>query len=179
MSLLIDSDTHLFEPSGMWREYVDPADRDVALHMGTDEPRLHLADVRRPSPQPGRPASPRRRRRDRGISTAPGGRLARRVRPRGVHRELFRPRGSPPSTGQGRLRFLDHVSELRDQLGATPPARSARHVGQHDGVEPVDRRGGGTRQGAALPGGAFEPAGPRMARGAARRHSPRVASVWA
>ncbi|MGD0882311.1 MAG: amidohydrolase family protein [Acidimicrobiales bacterium] len=37
MSLLIDSDTHLFEPSGMWQEYVDPADRDVALHMGTDE----------------------------------------------------------------------------------------------------------------------------------------------
>ena len=37
MNLLIDSDTHLFEPSGMWREYVDPADRDVALHMATDE----------------------------------------------------------------------------------------------------------------------------------------------
>jgi predicted TIM-barrel fold metal-dependent hydrolase len=37
MSLLIDSDSHLFEPSGMWREYVDPADRDVALHMATDE----------------------------------------------------------------------------------------------------------------------------------------------
>ncbi len=37
VSLLIDSDTHLFEPSGMWREYVDPVDRDVALHMGTDD----------------------------------------------------------------------------------------------------------------------------------------------
>lgn len=37
MSLLIDSDTHLFEPSGMWREYADPADRDVALHMATDD----------------------------------------------------------------------------------------------------------------------------------------------
>ena len=37
MSLLIDSDTHLFEPSGMWQEYVDPADRDVALHMATDD----------------------------------------------------------------------------------------------------------------------------------------------
>ena len=37
MPVLIDSDTHLFEPSGMWREYVDPADRDVALHMATDE----------------------------------------------------------------------------------------------------------------------------------------------
>ncbi len=37
MSLLIDSDTHLFEPPGMWREYVDPADRDVALHMTTDD----------------------------------------------------------------------------------------------------------------------------------------------
>jgi len=37
VSLLIDSDTHLFEPSGMWREYADPADRDVALHMATDD----------------------------------------------------------------------------------------------------------------------------------------------
>ena len=37
MSLLIDSDTHLFEPSRMWKEYVDPADRDVALHMETDD----------------------------------------------------------------------------------------------------------------------------------------------
>ncbi|MGH9016811.1 MAG: amidohydrolase family protein [Acidimicrobiales bacterium] len=36
MTLLIDSDTHLFEPSGMWRHYVDPADRDVALHMDSD-----------------------------------------------------------------------------------------------------------------------------------------------
>ncbi len=37
MSLLIDSDTHLFEPSRMWKEYVDPPDRDVALHMATDD----------------------------------------------------------------------------------------------------------------------------------------------
>jgi predicted TIM-barrel fold metal-dependent hydrolase len=37
MNLLIDSDTHLFEPSGMWREYADPVDRDVALHMETDD----------------------------------------------------------------------------------------------------------------------------------------------
>ncbi len=37
MNVLIDSDTHLFEPSGMWREYVDPADRDVALHMADDD----------------------------------------------------------------------------------------------------------------------------------------------
>ncbi len=37
MSVLIDSDTHLFEPSRMWKEYVDPADRDVALHMATDD----------------------------------------------------------------------------------------------------------------------------------------------
>jgi predicted TIM-barrel fold metal-dependent hydrolase len=34
---LIDSDTHLFEPAGMWREYVDPNDRDVALHMAKDD----------------------------------------------------------------------------------------------------------------------------------------------
>jgi predicted TIM-barrel fold metal-dependent hydrolase len=37
VSLLIDSDTHLFEPSRMWKEYVDPVDRDVALHMATDD----------------------------------------------------------------------------------------------------------------------------------------------
>ena len=37
MNLLIDSDTHLFEPPDMWRTYVDPADRDVALHMADDE----------------------------------------------------------------------------------------------------------------------------------------------
>jgi hypothetical protein len=37
VNLLIDSDTHLFEPSGMWQEYVDPADRDVALHMAKDD----------------------------------------------------------------------------------------------------------------------------------------------
>jgi predicted TIM-barrel fold metal-dependent hydrolase len=37
VNLLIDSDTHLFEPSGMWREYADPADRDVALHMANDD----------------------------------------------------------------------------------------------------------------------------------------------
>jgi predicted TIM-barrel fold metal-dependent hydrolase len=37
MNLLIDADSHLFEPAEMWREYVDPADRDVALHMTTDD----------------------------------------------------------------------------------------------------------------------------------------------
>ncbi len=37
MNAVIDSDTHLFEPAGMWQEYVDPADRDVALHMAVDE----------------------------------------------------------------------------------------------------------------------------------------------
>jgi predicted TIM-barrel fold metal-dependent hydrolase len=37
VNLLIDSDSHLFEPSGMWREYADPADRDVALHMANDD----------------------------------------------------------------------------------------------------------------------------------------------
>ncbi len=36
MAALIDSDAHLFEPSGMWQAYVDPADRDVALHMAVD-----------------------------------------------------------------------------------------------------------------------------------------------
>jgi predicted TIM-barrel fold metal-dependent hydrolase len=37
VNLLIDADSHLFEPAGMWREYVDPTDRDVALHMTTDD----------------------------------------------------------------------------------------------------------------------------------------------
>jgi predicted TIM-barrel fold metal-dependent hydrolase len=37
VNLLIDSDTHLFEPPGMWQQYVDPADRDVALHMAKDD----------------------------------------------------------------------------------------------------------------------------------------------
>jgi predicted TIM-barrel fold metal-dependent hydrolase len=37
MGMLIDADTHLFEPSTMWREYADPSDRDVALHMTTDD----------------------------------------------------------------------------------------------------------------------------------------------
>ena len=37
MNVLIDADSHLFEPAGMWQEYVDPADRDVALHMATDD----------------------------------------------------------------------------------------------------------------------------------------------
>lgn len=37
MALRIDADTHLFEPSTMWRDYVEPADRDVALHMQRDD----------------------------------------------------------------------------------------------------------------------------------------------
>lgn len=35
--MLIDADTHLFEPSTMWQEYVDPGDRDLALRMTTDD----------------------------------------------------------------------------------------------------------------------------------------------
>lgn len=35
--MLIDADTHLFEPPAMWQEYVDPHDRDVALRMVTDD----------------------------------------------------------------------------------------------------------------------------------------------
>ena len=35
--MLIDADTHLFEPSAMWQDYVDPSDRDVALRMTTDD----------------------------------------------------------------------------------------------------------------------------------------------
>jgi len=58
MSQLIDCDSHLFEPGDMWARYVDPADRDVALGMMTDElgytwlvfgdQRLALAEPHRP-----------------------------------------------------------------------------------------------------------------------------------
>ena len=34
---MIDCDSHLFEPTGLWEEYCDPADRDVALRMVPDE----------------------------------------------------------------------------------------------------------------------------------------------
>lgn len=37
MTSLIDSDTHLFEPRDMWQRYIDPQDREVALHMAEDE----------------------------------------------------------------------------------------------------------------------------------------------
>ena len=33
----VDCDMHLFEPAGMWQEYCDPSDRDVALRMETDD----------------------------------------------------------------------------------------------------------------------------------------------
>jgi predicted TIM-barrel fold metal-dependent hydrolase len=35
--MLIDCDSHLFEPGDVWARYADPADRDVALRMTTDE----------------------------------------------------------------------------------------------------------------------------------------------
>jgi len=35
--MIIDADTHLFEPPSMWQDHVDPADRDVALSMAEDE----------------------------------------------------------------------------------------------------------------------------------------------
>ena len=54
----IDCDMHLFEPGDMWRDYCDPADRDVALRMETDDlgyvwvvhgsRRLSLAEPHRP-----------------------------------------------------------------------------------------------------------------------------------
>ncbi len=55
---VIDVDQHLYEPRGMWREHMDPADRDVALDLVDDElgwtwltlgdRRLHLAEQHRP-----------------------------------------------------------------------------------------------------------------------------------
>jgi predicted TIM-barrel fold metal-dependent hydrolase len=56
--MLIDCDMHLFEPGGMWGSYCDPADRDLALRMETDDlgyvwvvhggRRLLLAEPHRP-----------------------------------------------------------------------------------------------------------------------------------
>jgi predicted TIM-barrel fold metal-dependent hydrolase len=56
--MLIDCDSHLFEPGDLWVRYADPADRDVALRMTTDElgytwlmagdRRLTLAEPHRP-----------------------------------------------------------------------------------------------------------------------------------
>lgn len=37
MTVLIDSDTHLFEPTDMWQRYADPSDRATALRMEPDE----------------------------------------------------------------------------------------------------------------------------------------------
>jgi predicted TIM-barrel fold metal-dependent hydrolase len=35
--MIVDCDSHLFEPPDMWGRYADPADRDVALEITTDE----------------------------------------------------------------------------------------------------------------------------------------------
>jgi predicted TIM-barrel fold metal-dependent hydrolase len=35
--MLIDCDSHLFEPPDMWGRYADPADRDVAMEITTDD----------------------------------------------------------------------------------------------------------------------------------------------
>jgi predicted TIM-barrel fold metal-dependent hydrolase len=55
---VIDGDTHMFEPRGMWRDYADPSMRDLALAIEDDElgyawltwrgRRLYLADVQFP-----------------------------------------------------------------------------------------------------------------------------------
>jgi predicted TIM-barrel fold metal-dependent hydrolase len=37
MPVLVDCDTHLFEPGDMWSNYADPSDRELALRMVTDE----------------------------------------------------------------------------------------------------------------------------------------------
>lgn len=60
---VVDSDQHLYEPRGMWTEYCDRVDRDVALELVDDDlgytwlswqgRRLGVADVH----QPGDPAS--------------------------------------------------------------------------------------------------------------------------
>jgi predicted TIM-barrel fold metal-dependent hydrolase len=57
--VLVDADSHLFEPPGMWAAHCDPAHRHLALDLVEDEighmwlvdgraNRLHLAEVHRP-----------------------------------------------------------------------------------------------------------------------------------
>jgi len=58
-AVVIDADSHLFEPRTMWRDYIDPGDADRALSIEDDElghawlmhagQRLHLAEIPRPN----------------------------------------------------------------------------------------------------------------------------------
>ena len=58
MAPVVDSDQHLYEPRSMWRDHIDPARREDALHIDDDElgypwltwrgRRLQPADVQRP-----------------------------------------------------------------------------------------------------------------------------------
>jgi hypothetical protein len=53
--VIIDGDSHIFEPRTMWREYCDPCDRDVALQIEDDalSPRLNLLEEHRFAGLPG------------------------------------------------------------------------------------------------------------------------------
>lgn len=37
MAAIVDADSHLYEPPDMWREFADPADRHLAIHLERDE----------------------------------------------------------------------------------------------------------------------------------------------
>ena len=58
MTTIIDSDQHLYEPRGLWRDHADPSARDDAIHIEDDDlgyawvmwrdQRLGIADVQAP-----------------------------------------------------------------------------------------------------------------------------------
>ena len=58
MTTIIDSDQHLYEPRGLWRDHADPSERDDAIRIEDDDlgyawvtwrdERLGIADVQAP-----------------------------------------------------------------------------------------------------------------------------------
>ena len=124
MPAVIDSDQHLFEYRGMWREHIDPALRDDALEL-TDDARgntwltwrdrvLGVADVQDPGETD---AIGERRRRER-AGLPP-------LRPRLALRRLLGPAARVAKRRALRRRsgaFPELLSLLGAKLGCVPPA---------------------------------------------------------